>query len=1015
MASDAQVDSLIEELRELSRTLRSPGGAPNASGSTNAAATFEKSTQKLVLAIGLLASKMDTGIRTRRAENEALVKFSKTIDKTSDDLEKATKEEIERKKRAGKTTEEISEMERKDAQERSAREKKEREDKEKRDREQKRREEANERADRVSRIRELTETKSKSKQYWDDIISSGVTSGDLLKNSLQEKFFGIAGDSMKATAAFELLTAATQGVTKSLIDFASALYKGERGATVTAKAIDSLAKPIIDFSSTLATVGVVVAGIGALGAKIAPAIRILGIAVPQLRVIGLAIASIATLFGWVSKAAVDYNKLASEQTDKLFKSFNALSKAGISSAGGLDNVFKNLQTLGMSMAELDEFNKMIASNVKNLRLFGGTVGDGAKQFSEVAGGLYKSELGRQFEMLGITAEEQRASAMTYMAIQARTGQIQNKNTAELTKGAAAFVRELELTAQLTGQSREEMREARESAMAESRFRSAMIEARERGDTERVKELELYQQLAMQVKSIPGAFEGVLQLGAGRGVPTTRQAEEVGRQFGLLGGGIQQYRGLDATKQNQILAENAKNWQRSTISISAFEGKMEGLTTSIAETDDFILRQQKIAAEAVKMFPELEKTDAIKRFLETEEGRKLADEEMKKMVDATRAQQSAALIMDAGVRTFNGAASISKTASETFAGAVKQFGNIVGAKVAGGTPVGSGAAGGAGAAAPSAAVPGLDMASPEFGGSAGTASGIVSGATQSSMGAAGIPALEKPGQAPQLAKIRELIAGVESKGNYNVLVGGKTAPLTEMTISEVMQLQRQLISQGQGSAAGKYQVIATTLNEAVGKLGLSRDQKFDQATQDQIADFLIRRRGFEQYARNPTEESKRRFLTNLSAEWAGLPAGPHNESYYKGVGNNKSHISWDKAMAAFADGGIVRKPTIGLLAEKPGLEEAIIPLKQGSVPVTLNTEKLISKMMIKQVEMTGTTGEVLQNAISKIAETAQNSGSVQNVEQLTREVANMNDKLAQILDVLGSSKDIQTNLLTYTMG
>jgi hypothetical protein len=157
------------------------------------------------------------------------------------------------------------------------------------------------------------------------------------------------------------------------------------------------------------------------------------------------------------------------------------------------------------------------------------------------------------------------------------------------------------------------------------------------------------------------------------------------------------------------------------------------------------------------------------------------------------------------------------------------------------------------------------------------------------------------------------------------------------------------------------------------------------------------------------------LANLAAEWAGLPAGPQNESYYKGVGDNKSHITWNAALAAFADGGIVKQPTISLLGERPGSQEAVIPLKNGFVPVTLNIEELMNKMAIKQVDISNGTNQILESTMSKIAENARNSGiSSETITQLTTEFQSMNDKLTQVLDVLGSSRDIQSSLLSYNM-
>ena len=211
------------------------------------------------------------------------------------------------------------------------------------------------------------------------------------------------------------------------------------------------------------------------------------------------------------------------------------------------------------------------------------------------------------------------------------------------------------------------------------------------------------------------------------------------------------------------------------------------------------------------------------------------------------------------------------------------------------------------------------------------------APQSSIGA-GLPGYGEPGAmaADQLAKIRQLIGVVESfGGNYNAVVGegNKNFGLTEMTLAEIDQFQRNRLKEGKGTPVGKYQMHINTLAPTAQKIGISSNQKFDEETQDKLANFLIRTRGgYDQYSMNPTPEGKERLLSQLSMIWAGLPAGPDNMSYYKGTGNNKAHIPWTEALAKFADGGMVSSPTIAQIGEAG--PEAVIPLKNGKVPVTM---------------------------------------------------------------------------------
>jgi muramidase (phage lysozyme) len=141
---------------------------------------------------------------------------------------------------------------------------------------------------------------------------------------------------------------------------------------------------------------------------------------------------------------------------------------------------------------------------------------------------------------------------------------------------------------------------------------------------------------------------------------------------------------------------------------------------------------------------------------------------------------------------------------------------------------------------------------------------------------------------------DLVASVESKGNYNAHFGNATnsnIDFTNMTIHEVLKWQSNFVSQGNfSSAVGRYQIVNTTLSGLVRQLGLSVDQKFNSDTQDALAIALIERRGAEQYVNE--EITKEQFAANLAMEWAALPknSGDNpNDSYYASDGVNKALV------------------------------------------------------------------------------------------------------------------------------
>ncbi|TCM57823.1 hypothetical protein C8J36_102626 [Rhizobium sp. PP-F2F-G48] len=106
-------------------------------------------------------------------------------------------------------------------------------------------------------------------------------------------------------------------------------------------------------------------------------------------------------------------------------------------------------------------------------------------------------------------------------------------------------------------------------------------------------------------------------------------------------------------------------------------------------------------------------------------------------------------------------------------------------------------------------------------------------------------------------ILDLVASVESGGDYNATLDhgrwtNGAQNLTGMTLNQVRDLQRQMLANpanralygdGKGSSAlGRYQITGATLEGLMKELGLSGDRLYDQATQDELARALLRRRG-----------------------------------------------------------------------------------------------------------------------------------------------------------------------------
>jgi muramidase (phage lysozyme) len=160
---------------------------------------------------------------------------------------------------------------------------------------------------------------------------------------------------------------------------------------------------------------------------------------------------------------------------------------------------------------------------------------------------------------------------------------------------------------------------------------------------------------------------------------------------------------------------------------------------------------------------------------------------------------------------------------------------------------------------------------------------------------------------QSGALLDLIGKGESGGNYNALVGGGTADLTNMTVAQVQELQKKMLKEGRASSAvGKYQMISSTLAEQMKKAGLDPNTtKFDQGTQDLLAQQLVNQAGY-------GKKDPATVMRNLAGTWAALPKDMSGRGAYDGYNTNKANINPNELMAAITgpNGGYQSK-TSGL--------------------------------------------------------------------------------------------------------
>ena len=497
-------------------------------------------------------------------------------------------------------------------------------------------------------------------------LAGRVNSAEGIMGVFNEKILSLTSSSAGATAGFIAVKAVLGGLADATAVMTKSLYKGERGAIVGAKAATALATSLSTAAYTIGGAMMFITGPFGLLAK----------------AIGGAIA----IFGFLGQKAAEFNEIAAEQNDTLFKSFNTLSQAGLTTAEGMTAVFDQMQTLGMTVADMEKFNALLKTNAKDLKLFCTTAADGAKNFANIAGALYKSDLGEKLELLGVNADEQREHTLRYMAQQTRMGLSLGRSQEQQIQGAKAYIEELDRLAMLTGTNRKEQEEAREAILKIDELRAAQFEAEQRGDTKRAEELERYFKAAAAIyKFDPRGAKGLTEFAAGGG-PTGPDSAAAMLTYG---------KGINAIKQGKsteeimlAMSESAKAMLKTTSTTKRIGGDVSGmLSGKFGEVKDFTS-----SMDAAKKLVGEGKAKNITEALDQIQKDKEAglDKDTKNNVEAGRKQQAAAMTMDSVVKSFNISAKVNLEASNVFEKAVATFADTVGAKKpAGGVPTTSG--------------------------------------------------------------------------------------------------------------------------------------------------------------------------------------------------------------------------------------------------------------------------------------------------------------------------------------
>ena len=255
-------------------------------------------------------------------------------------------------------------------------------------------------------------------------------------DSLADYDSGVKGLSKATKLAYQGVKNLGAAVGKT----ATAMYEGKQGASAYDGALDSMSDAADNASKALFMLG-------------GP--------------FGMIAGAIAFLIGKAIKAA----KVVNEQLTNNYSAYQELSKSGAAAGEGMENAFEGIQKLRMNVTDFKKYGDLIATNAKELAIFGGTVSQGRKKFEDATQALEPYRL--TLLKLGEATDRQATGMAAFIVSETRMGRAQNKRDVDMAASYEAYVKEQDLLNKITGTERTEREAARGEALKEQQYASTL--------------------------------------------------------------------------------------------------------------------------------------------------------------------------------------------------------------------------------------------------------------------------------------------------------------------------------------------------------------------------------------------------------------------------------------------------------------------------------------------------------------------------------------------------------------
>jgi len=395
-----------------------------------------------------------------------------------------------------------------------------------------------------------------------------------------------------------------------------------------------------------------------------------------LRMIPIVGDSLANMAGAASDATKELNLLS----DRLFTTYQALSKFGLAASDGMAGVAEAAQKLGYGLDEvgLQNFTKLMSDSSTTLARLGGSAVEGRKRFLELAT-IVRSTAGTELRMLGMSVEEINESTAAYIKLQTNLGFSQTMTNEQLRAGAIEFARELDILAKLTGEQKDQLKSQMEAAQNEQRFRARLELMRRKGDVDQSKNIQLFN--AALAKEFPTLAKGLRDIIAAGGAVTSDAAGEamIATEGRIQDIARRALRGEDYVGLfNELAAATGKGTERflevaaQTDMEGVFGDLAQNMTLSNRRLDKEGRMRDKLTGELVKQINEAD--PAVKSQVDLRTSQMNARDSLQSFVKlgvnpATRALQALAGIPESATGALPG---------EVAGGAIPSGGGVIGA-------------------------------------------------------------------------------------------------------------------------------------------------------------------------------------------------------------------------------------------------------------------------------------------------------------------------------------------------